>query len=86
MNTFMVGYHPASFHRDNWQEPQTDENGVTLSGEKTFFIKGRIMAGQADLSANAQNLMDFKWLTREELSEHLPTEYYAHVKNSLAER
>ncbi|KAL4903274.1 hypothetical protein BDW74DRAFT_169153 [Aspergillus multicolor] len=87
MNTFMVGYHPVSHYVYNARKPKTDETtGVTLAGEKTFFMKGRIMAGQADLSANTQNLQDFKWLAKEELAKYLLPPYYAAVKNALADR
>lgn len=87
MNTFMVGYHPVGHYVYNARKPKTDEaTGVTIGGEKTFFLKGRIMGGQADLSANAQNLQDFKWLAKEELKKFLLPQYYASIKNMLAER
>ncbi|KAL4780168.1 ribonuclease H-like domain-containing protein [Aspergillus varians] len=87
MNTFMVGYHPVGHYVYNARKPKTDETlGVTLAGEKTFFMKGRIMAGQADLSANEQNLQDFKWLAKEEISKYVLPPYYASIKNMLAER
>ncbi|KAL5045516.1 hypothetical protein BDW71DRAFT_198248 [Aspergillus fruticulosus] len=87
MNTFMVGYHPVGHYVYNSRKPKTDETtGVTLAGEKTFFMKGRIMAGQADLSANVQNLKDFKWLAKEEIAKYVLPPYYAAIKNMLAER
>ncbi|KAL4883469.1 ribonuclease H-like domain-containing protein [Aspergillus karnatakaensis] len=88
MNTFMVGYHPVGHYVYNAVvKRKTDETtGVTLAGEKTFFMKGRIMAGQADLSANVQNLQDFKWLAKEEIAKYVLPPYYASIKNMLAER
>ena len=87
MNTFMVGYHPVGHYSYKNVKPKTDETtGITLAGEKTFFMKGRIMAGQADLSANVQNLKDFKWLAKEEISKYVLPQYYASIKNMLAER
>ncbi|KAL4955008.1 ribonuclease H-like domain-containing protein [Aspergillus filifer] len=87
MNIFMVGYHPVGHYSYNNVRPKTDETtGITLAGEKTFFMKGRIMAGQADLSANVQNLKDFKWLAKEEISKYVLPQYYASIKNMLAER
>ncbi|KAL4807539.1 ribonuclease H-like domain-containing protein [Aspergillus unguis] len=86
MNTFMVGYHPVGHYVYNARKPKTNESGVTIAGEKTFFMKGRIMAGQADLSANQQNLQDFKWLAKEEIAKYVLPPYYASIKNMLAER
>ncbi|KAL3467732.1 ribonuclease H-like domain-containing protein [Aspergillus heterothallicus] len=87
MNTFMVGYHPVGHYVYNARKPKTDETtGATMAGEKTFFIKSRIMAGQADLSNNVQNLKDFKWLAKEEIAKYVRPEYYASIKNMLAER
>ncbi|KAL2797528.1 ribonuclease H-like domain-containing protein [Aspergillus keveii] len=87
MNTFMVGYHPVGHYVYNARKPKTDEStGVTIAGEKTFFMKSRIMAGQADLSNNVQNLQDFKWLAKEEIAKYVLPPYYANIKNMLAER
>ncbi|KAL2819250.1 ribonuclease H-like domain-containing protein [Aspergillus granulosus] len=87
MNTFMVGYHPVGHHVYNAIKPKTDETtGATIAGEKTFFMKSRIMAGQADLSNNVQNLKDFKWLAKEEIAKYVRPQYYASIKNMLAER
>lgn len=44
-------------------------------------MKARVFAGQA----KPRNGMDFAWLTKEELAEYLPSEYYNAVKNSLSE-
>ena len=52
-------------------------------GEKIFFLKGRIMAGQADLTGNKFGLTDFQWLTREELVGTLPADYYHSVRNMM---
>ncbi|KAL2864456.1 ribonuclease H-like domain-containing protein [Aspergillus lucknowensis] len=87
MNTFMIGYHPVGHYVYNSRKSKTDEaTGATIAGEKTFFMKSRIMAGQADLSANVQNLKDFKWLAKEEIAKFVLPPYYASIKNMLAER
>ncbi|KAE8134383.1 ribonuclease H-like domain-containing protein [Aspergillus pseudotamarii] len=87
MNTWMVGFHPVGHHVYNFRYPRADTaNGTEHLGEKTFFMKARIMAGQADLAANTQNLKDFKWLTKEEIAPYVLPQYYSHIKNMLAER
>jgi large subunit ribosomal protein L46 len=87
MNTWMVGHHPIGHHVYNLRRPKIDETSKTqLLGEKTFFMKSRIMAGQADLSSNLQDLTDFKWLTKEELQQHVLPQYFSNIKNMLSER
>ncbi|KAE8371372.1 ribonuclease H-like domain-containing protein [Aspergillus bertholletiae] len=87
MNTWMVGFHPVGHHVYNFKYPRVDKaNGIEHLGEKTFFMKSRIMAGQADLAANTQNLQDFKWLTKEEIAPFVLPQYYSNIKNMLADR
>ncbi|KAJ5990290.1 hypothetical protein N7522_010497 [Penicillium canescens] len=87
MNTWMVGYHPVGWHAYNPPRAKSDKKTeVEVAGSKIFFLKSRIMAGQADLSVNTQNLKDFKWLSKEELSKYLNTQYYSNIKNMLADR
>ncbi|GAB1320268.1 54S ribosomal protein L17 mitochondrial [Madurella fahalii] len=85
MNTWIVGRVPVA-HRVI--KPVFAEDGTTLRqrGEKTFFLKGRIMAGQADLSGNKHGLTDFMWLTHEELKETLPEDYYLSVQGMMGDR
>ncbi|KAJ6024194.1 hypothetical protein N7540_004991 [Penicillium herquei] len=87
MNTWMVGFHPSGHHVHNNFKPRVDKaTGAETQGEKTFFIKSRIMAGQADLSASAESLKDFKWLSKEEIPQYVSQEYYSNIKNMLADR
>ena len=65
MNTWVVGRVPVAHVVT---KPTLKADGsVEKKGQKTFFLKGRIMAGQADLEGNPFGYTDFKWLTREEL-------------------
>lgn len=87
MNTWMVGYHPVGHHVLNRRKPIIDEaTGAELHNEKTFFLKSRIMAGQADLSAGSLNLKDFKWLSKDEISQFVHPQYYGSIKNMLVDR
>ncbi|KAF7596759.1 54S ribosomal protein L17 mitochondrial [Aspergillus hancockii] len=87
MNTWMVGFHPVGHHVYNFKRPRVDQaTGAEHLGEKTFFMKSRIMTGQADLAANTQNLQDFKWLAKEEIAKFVLPQYYSNIKNMLAER
>ncbi|KAF4763518.1 hypothetical protein N7455_009602 [Penicillium solitum] len=88
MNTWMVGFHPVGWHSFNPRRSKKADNAteVEVPGSKIFFLKSRMMAGQADLSVNTQNLKDFKWLAKEELAQYLNTQYYSNIKNMLADR
>jgi large subunit ribosomal protein L46 len=57
-----------------------------MAGEKTFFMKARIMAGQADITANELGVEDFKWLAKEEVQKEVSPPYWAHIKNMLVEQ
>ena len=87
MNTWFVGYHPVGHYILNFRNPVGDEQtSIQLLGEKTFFIKSRIMAGQVDLSANSQDLQDFKWLAKEEIEKFVRPSYFNSVRNMLSNR
>ncbi|KAK7430003.1 hypothetical protein QQZ08_003392 [Neonectria magnoliae] len=83
MNTWVVGRVPVAHVVT---QPVVKDGTVEKKGQKTFFLKGRIMAGQADLKDNRFGYTDFKWLTREELEKELSPEYFRGVRNMMADR
>lgn len=88
MNTWFVGFHPVGWHSFNPRRSKKADSATEIEapGSKIFFLKSRMMAGQADLSVNTQDLKDFKWLSKEELAQYLNTQYYSNIKNMLADR
>ncbi|PGH23765.1 hypothetical protein AJ80_02195 [Polytolypa hystricis UAMH7299] len=87
MNHWMVGYHPVGHYNYNFRRPKIDNDaGIHNLGTKTFFLKGRIMAGQADVTANTRGITDFKWLAKEEIQKVVLPGYWASVRNILADR
>jgi large subunit ribosomal protein L46 len=85
MNTWIVGHVPIGHHIAKPVYSKTTHE-LEQSGAKTFFMKGRIMAGQADLKGNLFGLEDFKWLTKQEVEKHVANKYWSYVKNMLADR
>lgn len=84
MNTWIVGRVPVAHVV---QHPvQAADGSVEQKGHKTFFIKGRIIAGQANLKGNPFGYTEFKWLTREELEKELPEAYFKGVRNMMSDR
>jgi len=88
MNTWLVGRAPIAHYiqRPRFEGEVEDETTLVKRGDKIFFLKGRIMAGQANLEGNTLGVKDFKWLTKHELKEVLPEDYFHSVRNMFAER
>ncbi|KAH8801488.1 putative 54S ribosomal protein L17, mitochondrial [Xylogone sp. PMI_703] len=85
MNTWLVGHAPIGHHIIKpYINPET--KSIEKVGDKVFFMKGRIMAGQADLKGNLFGLTDFKWLTKRELEKCVSPKYYSSIRNMLADR
>lgn len=87
MNTWMVGRHPIAHekHEPTFKDDAQSEGGRVLKarGHNVFYLKGRIMAGQADLTENKFGLTDFKWLTKDELKEQLQPNLFSSVEKSM---
>ena len=84
MNTWMVGRVPVAHFV---KQPEfREDSSMVRRGEKTFFLKGRILAGQADLKNNKMGLSDFNWLTKDELKEKFDEDYFHAVRLMMANR
>jgi large subunit ribosomal protein L46 len=87
MNTWLVAHHPIGYYNYGIREGGPDEpEKQDEKGEKTFFLKARIMAGKANLSRNKLGLADFKWLAKEEVQEAVQPQYWHAVMNLLVAR
>ncbi|KAA8893765.1 39S mitochondrial ribosomal protein L46-domain-containing protein [Sphaerosporella brunnea] len=81
MNTWFVGNVPIGHLVYEYEKGfQGDADKI---GKKVFFMKARIMAGQADLKDNKLGLEDFLWLTKEEIGEVVDKSYWESVKPML---
>ena len=88
MNTWVVGNMPIGHHVYNYPESIIRKEGpeAGMQGEKVFYMKARIMGGQANLGDNKFGLEDFQWLTKEEISKSIHPRDYAAVNNILLDR
>lgn len=86
MNTWVIGNVPVGYYGQSFAEKTAAKNGVEQLGEKTFFMKARIMAGQADLQRNELGLQDFGWLAKEEVKPLVTPDYWTAIRNMMAER
>ena len=82
MNTWFVGNVPIG-HRVH-KFPATYKGDG--KNEKIFFMKARIMTGQANLQNNKHNLEDFMWLSKEEIPQYAGPHYYADIVDMLVAR
>ncbi|KAI5795716.1 putative 54S ribosomal protein L17, mitochondrial [Geopyxis carbonaria] len=83
MNTWFVGNVPIG-HYVRAYDGGADAEGMV--GEKVFFMKARIMAGQADLGAGTLGYTGFQWLTKDEIEGVAGKRYFNKVRHMLAER
>ncbi|KAL9137638.1 MAG: hypothetical protein Q9175_001157 [Cornicularia normoerica] len=87
MNTWVVGNIPIGHQVYNYSQGiVNEESGSLLRGEKLFFMKARILAGQANLKDNQFGLEDFQWLAKEEIQKAFHPRSWNAVKNILPER
>ncbi|CAI6334476.1 unnamed protein product [Periconia digitata] len=86
MNTWVVGNAPIGHYQRDYLDALKTASGFNEVGAKTFFMKARIMAGQANLKDNKLGLTDFKWLVKDEIKNEVDRHYWHSVKNMLAER
>lgn len=87
MNTWVVGNIPIGHQVYNYSQGiVNEEKGSVLRGEKIFFMKARILAGQANLKDNQFGLQDFRWLAKEEIQKAFHPRNWNAVKNILPER
>jgi large subunit ribosomal protein L46 len=86
MNTWIVGNQPIGHLEIQHNNPKEKAPGFHELGERTFFIKGRIMAGQADIDKNQLGAKDFKWLSRDEIQGMVHPRYWSKIRDMLADR
>ena len=85
MNTWFVGNVPIGHYQyrfPTWFKDRAESEANYL-GKKVFFMKARIMAGQANLGSNKRDLVDFQWLTKEEIKQATEQDYWAAIKHLL---
>ena len=48
-----------------------------------FFLKARIFAGQARV--DNKEIVEFAWVTKQEMQKYVTPEYYSYVKDMLSD-
>ena len=87
MNTWVIGHNPIGHYAYQFHSPiQNSEKGTVEIGQKGFFMKGRIMAGQVNLTDNVLGFTDFRWLLREEIQKLVKPSYWSMTEAMLGDR
>ena len=87
MNTWVVGNMPIGHQVYDYSKAMMEEKkGSETRGEKTFFMKARIMAGKPNLKDNKFDISEYQWLAKDEIQQALHPRDWSAVKNILAER
>lgn len=87
MNIWFIGRHPIAY--EEWNPVYEGEEGnktLARRGLNVFYLRAKIMAGQADLTNNEYSADAFKWLTREEVQEHVHPNTFESVEKTMPER
>ncbi|CAG8712006.1 12840_t:CDS:2, partial [Ambispora leptoticha] len=82
MDVWIVGRRPIGFYQYDFPGmlKKDHENYI---GAKVFFMKGHIFAGQVKI--DNEEVVDFAWVTKQEMKDYVHEEYYNVVKNMLSE-
>ncbi|GAO48790.1 hypothetical protein SAICODRAFT_18651 [Saitoella complicata NRRL Y-17804] len=72
MNTWFVSRHPVGAMKFKFRSPVAGPK-FSYVGRRTFFLRGRIFAGQVKLSNEYQ---EFAWLTKDEIKERVSQTYW----------
>jgi len=78
MDTWIVSRQPIGVY--NPPPPETSEDD---SKSSTFFYKAHILAGQ--VRADGKPVLDFAWLTKQEMESRLDKHYWLGVKDMLSD-
>lgn len=80
MNTWSVGRVPVGHLNYQYKSPQ-----LGFQGNKVYFMKSRIFAGQCQPQKGA-GVEDFGWFTKEEVAERVGSDYWKAVHSMIATR
>ncbi|KAF9914436.1 54S ribosomal protein L17 mitochondrial [Lobosporangium transversale] len=83
MDLWFVGRVPIGHYEYSHPKGTTSATSIPLKGTKVFFMKAHIFAGQVQV--DNQEIVDFAWVTKEEMKDYVSAEYYQAVKDMLSD-
>ena len=96
MDTWIVSRQPIGVYNPPSPSPSLDDSKASTSSllssfkhsnaptqSFTFFYKAHILAGQ--VRTDKKHVLDFAWLTKEEMESRLEKDYWLGVKDMLSD-
>ncbi|KAG0242253.1 39S mitochondrial ribosomal protein L46-domain-containing protein [Mortierella sp. GBAus27b] len=83
MELWYVGRVPIGHYIYSHPKGTKSESDVAIKGTKVFFMKAHIFAGQAQV--DNKEIVDFAWVTKQEMKDYVAPEYYEAVKDMLSD-
>ncbi|RIA93009.1 39S mitochondrial ribosomal protein L46-domain-containing protein [Glomus cerebriforme] len=82
MDVWFVGRRPIGYYKYNYPRDfiARDKN---IKGSMVFFMKAHVFAGQVNV--DQKEIVDFAWVTKQEMMQFVPEPYYIAVKDMLSE-
>jgi len=79
VNVFFNGNAPVHFY--TYSYPQEVQKQLNSYGAKVFFFYAYYIKGNIEL--NPKELIDYRWVTKEEMKEYFEPDFYNHIKEVL---
>ncbi|KAG0315604.1 54S ribosomal protein L17 mitochondrial [Dissophora globulifera] len=83
MDLWFVGRVPIGHHVYSHPKGFQTEAAVAVKGTKVFFMKAHIFAGQVQV--DNKEIVDFAWVTKEEMKNYVSEDYYKVVEDMLSD-
>ncbi|KAF9541230.1 54S ribosomal protein L17 mitochondrial [Mortierella hygrophila] len=84
MDLWFVGRVPVGHYQYNFSKDFVAKSSNTaVKGAKVFFMKAHIFAGQVQV--DNKEVVDFAWVTKQEMKDYVAPEYYDAVKDMLSD-
>ncbi|KAG0370669.1 39S mitochondrial ribosomal protein L46-domain-containing protein [Gamsiella multidivaricata] len=83
MDLWFVGRVPIGHYMYSPPVGSMPESSANVKGIKVFFMKAHIFAGQVQV--DNKEIVDFAWVTKQEMKDYVSSEYYEAVKDMLSD-
>ncbi|KAF9355123.1 54S ribosomal protein L17 mitochondrial [Mortierella sp. AD094] len=83
MDLWFVGRVPIGHYSYSHPKNFKTESDTPVKGTKVFFMKAHIFAGQVQV--DNKEIVDFAWVTKQEMKDYVSPDYYEAVKDMLSD-
>ncbi|KAF9975151.1 54S ribosomal protein L17 mitochondrial [Actinomortierella ambigua] len=84
MDLWFVGRVPIGHYNYSFSKAFREKTeNPAVSGAKVFFMKAHIFAGQVQV--DNKEIVDYAWVTKQEMKDYVSAEYYEAVKDMLSD-